>query len=186
MMRSLIIATTFVALIPMICMAQDNLVVNGGFEDGFQGWITDVIVGPAEFIECHANVHSGETSMLLQMGKDGRGIARSSAFEVQPGRSYHVSVWATAEGAAEGMVYARVHWWKTEPGVASEELIKSDTERAGGTFDWTELSATVTAPSDATKATVRLETGGDTGVLNAETAGSFWVRFDDLVVNPAE
>jgi len=180
------IAITLVALMPVMCMAQDNLVVNGGFEDGFNGWITDVIVGPVEFVECKQVVHSGTTSMLMNMPKDGRGIARSSAFEVEPGKSYNISVWATAEGAADDMVYARIHWWKTEPGVASEELMKSDTEHAGGTFDWKELTATVTAPSDATKATVRLETGGDTGVLSAETEGPFWVRFDDVVVTAAE
>lgn len=182
----LLIAITLAALMPVMCMAQDNLVTNSGFEDGFEGWITDVIVGPVEFIECHASVHSGETSMLMKMDKDGRGIARSPAFEVEPGESYDLSVWATAEGAAEDMVYARIHWWKTEPGVASDEEIKADTEHAGGTFDWTELTATVTAPADANKATVRLETGGDTGVLNAETDGPFWVRFDDLVITPAE
>lgn len=182
----LLMALTVAALMPIVCTAQDNLVTNGGFEDGFEGWITDVIVGPVEFIECKEVVHSGTTSMLMTMPEDGRGIARSPAFEVEPGKSYNVSVWATAEGAAENMVYARVHWWKTEPGVASEELICSDTTRAGGTFDWTELTATVTAPADATKATVRLETGGDTGLLSAETEGPFWVRFDDLVVTPAE
>lgn len=181
-----LIAITIAALVPAMCMAQDNLVANGGFEDGFEGWITDVIVGPVEFVECKQVVHSGETSMLMNMPQNGRGIARSSAFEVEPGRNYNVSVWATAEGAAENMVYARVHWWKTEPGVASEELIKSDTEHSGGTFDWTELTATVTAPADAHMATVRLETGGDTGVLSAETEGPFWVRFDDLVVTAVE
>jgi len=181
-----LIAITIALLVPAMCMAQGNLVANGDFEDGFTGWITDVIVGPIEFVECHGNVHAGETSLLLKMPKDGRGIARSPAFEVEPGQSYDVSVWATAEGAAEDMVYARVHWWKTEPGVASEELIKSDTAHAGGTFGWKELTATVTAPADAHKATVRLETGGDTGVLSAETAAEFWVRFDDLVVTPAQ
>ncbi|MFO8079112.1 MAG: carbohydrate binding domain-containing protein [Armatimonadota bacterium] len=185
-MMRVVIAITLAALMPVMCVAQDNLVENGGFEDGFEGWITDVIVGPVEFIECPEVVHSGELSMLMTMPEDGRGIARSPAFEVEPGQSYDVSVWATAEGAAEDMVYARVHWWKTEPGVASDELVKSDTERAGGTFDWTELTATVTAPADANKATVRLETGGDTGLLSAETEGPFWVRFDDLVVTPAE
>lgn len=182
----LLIAITLATLLPVMCMAQDNLVMNGGFEDGFEGWITDVIVGPVEFIECHANVHSGETSMLMEMPEDGRGIARSPAFEVEPGASYDISVWAAAEGAAQDMVYARIHWWKAEPGVASDELIKSDTRQIGGTFDWTELTATVTAPADATTATIRLETGGDTGLLNAETEGPFWVRFDDLVVTPAE
>lgn len=182
----LLVVITFAVLVPVACMAQDNLVVNGGFEDGFNGWITDVIVGPVEFVECHKVVHGGTTSMLMNMPKDGRGIARSPAFEVEPGKSYNISVWATAEGAAENMVYARIHWWKTEPGVASDELIKSDTEHAGGTFDWKELTATVTAPADATKATVRLETGGDTGVLSAETEGPFWVRFDDLSVTPVE
>jgi len=182
----LLITITLVALVPVACMAQDNLVVNGDFEDGFNGWITDVIVAEAAVKECKAVVHGGTTSMLLSMGKDGRGIARSSAFEVEPGKSYKISVWATAEGAAADMVYARIHWWKTEPGVASEELIKSDTPHAGGTFDWQELTATVTAPADAQKATVRLETGGDTGVLNSETEGPFWVRFDDLVVTAVD
>jgi len=182
----LLIAITLAALAPVACMAQDNLVVNGGFEDGFNGWITDVIVGPVEFVECHETVHTGTTSMLMSMGKDGRGIARSSAFEVEPGKSYRISVWATAEGAASEVVYARIHWWKTEPGVASDELIKSDTPHVGGTFDWQELAATVTAPADAHKATVRLETSGDTGVLNSETEGPFWVRFDDVSVTPVE
>jgi hypothetical protein len=95
-------------------------------------------------------------------------------------------VWAKAEGAPDKMVYARVHWWKGLPGIQSDEKIKDDTEHAGGTFDWKELAATITAPGDAKMATVRLETNGDTGVLNNETEGEFWVRFDDLTVRPAQ
>ena len=182
----LIIVTVLVAMLAAAGFAQDNLVTNGGFENGFAGWITDVLVGPVEFIECNEVVPSGTTSLLMNIGKDGRGIARSPAFAVEAGKQYNVSVWATAEGAPENMVYARVHWWKTEPGVASEVEIKADTERAGGTFEWTELTATVTAPADACMATIRLESGGDTGVLNTETEGAYWVRFDDLVVTPAQ
>ena len=185
-MMRLLIAVMLAALAPALCMAQENLVADGGFEGGLEGWITDVIVGPVDFVECKEVVHTGTTSLLMNMGKDGRGIARSAAFEVEPGKSYRISVWATADGAPENMVYARIHWWKTEPGVASEELVCSDTAHAGGTFGWQELTGTVTAPADATKATVRLETGGDTGVLNTETAGPFWVRFDDLVVSAVE
>ncbi|MGC9318218.1 MAG: carbohydrate binding domain-containing protein [Armatimonadota bacterium] len=173
-------------VVPAMCLAQGNLVANGGFEDGLEGWITDVIVAPAEFVECTENVHSGETSLRIDLGQSARGFARSPAFEVEPGKQYRVSVWATAEGAPEDMVYARVHWWSGPPGVASEEKIKDDTEHAGGTFDWRELTATVTAPADASNATVRLETNGDTGVLNTETDGEFVVRFDDLVVEPVE
>lgn len=182
----LVTAVLTLGMLSSVSLAQDNLVANGGFENGFEGWLTDVIVGPVEFLECKEVVHSGETSLLMEIGDDGRGIARSPAFEVEPGEQYRVSVWATAEGAPEKMVYARVHWWAGPPGVASEERIKDDTSRAGGTFGWTELTATVTAPADAQMATVRLETNGDTGVLNTETDGEFRVRFDDLVVQPVE
>lgn len=173
--------------LPAICLAQGNLVPTGDFESGLvEGWLTDVIVGPVEFAMCTENVHGGEQAVRLDMGKDGRGIARSPAFQVEPGQQYRVSVWAQAEGAPEQMVYARVHWWAGQPGIASEEKIKDDTEHAGGTFEWQELTGTVTAPADAQMATVRLETGGDTGVLNTETEGPFTVRFDDLSVDPVE
>lgn len=170
-----------------LCLAQENLIPGGDFESGLtEGWLKDVIVGPVEFVIGGETVHSGQQALLLKMGKNGRGIVRSPAFEVEPGRQYRISVWATAEGAAENMVYARVHWWAGEPGVASTEKIKDDTQHIGGTFDWTELTATVTAPADAQQATIRLETGGDTGLLSAETAGPFWVCFDDLSVVPVE
>ena len=185
-MMRLLIPVTLAALAPALCMAQENLVANGGFEAGLEGWITDVIVGPVEFVKSTDTTHSGSASLQMNMTKDGRGIARSAGFAVEPGKTYRISVWASAEGAPENMVYARVHWWKTEPGVASSELVCSDTNHAGGTFGWQELAGTVTAPSDATKATVRVETGGDTGVLSTETAGPFWVRFDDLVVTAVE
>ncbi|MGD9497303.1 MAG: carbohydrate binding domain-containing protein [Armatimonadota bacterium] len=173
--------------VPAGCLAQGNLVPSGNFEQGLtEGWLTDVIVGPVEFSIDREMRHGGEQSLLLQMGKDGRGIARSPAFAVQPGAQYRVSVWVSAEGAPEGMVYARIHWWAGEPGVASAEKIKDDTEHAGGSFGWRELSGVATAPADAVRATIRLETGGDTGVLNTETAGPFWVRFDDLTVVPVQ
>lgn len=183
----LLVGLAVVILAPALCLAQGNLVPSGDFESGLvEGWLTDVIVGPVEFGIITDNVHGGTKALLLQMGQNGRGIVRSPAFEVQPGRRYRITVWAAAEGAPADMVYARVHWWAGEPGVASEEKIKDDTQHVGGTFDWTELTATVTAPADAVKATIRLETGGDTGVLNTETDGPFWVRFDDLSVVPVE
>lgn len=170
-----------------LCLAQANLVPGGDFERGLtEGWLKDVIVGPVEFVDCRLVVHGGQQSLLMNMGKNGRGIVRSPAFAVEPGKQYRISVWATAEGAASNMVYARVHWWAGAPGVASAETMLDDTQHMGGTFGWTELTATVTAPSDAQQATIRLETGGDTGVLSAETAGPFWVRFDDLSVVPVE
>ncbi len=186
-MMRLLIALVVVTLVPAMCVAQDNLVPSGDLEGGLvEGWLTDVIVGPVQFSVTEENVHGGGKALLLEMQKDGRGIARSPAFAVEPGKQYRVSVWAAAEGAPENMVYARVHWWAGEPGVASEEKIKDDTEHAGGTFDWKELTGTVTAPADAVKATIRLETGGDTGVLNTETEGPFWVRFDDLRVEAVQ
>lgn len=170
-----------------LCLAQVNLAPGGDFENGLtEGWLKDVIVGPVEFVIDREFVHGGRQSLLLKMGKNGRGIVRSPAFPVEPGKQYRISVWATAEGAAENMVYARVHWWAGEPGVASAEKIKDDTRHMGGTFGWTELTGTVTAPADAQQATIRLETGGDTGILSAETAGPFWVRFDDLSVVPVQ
>lgn len=187
-MRSLIAILGVAALVAgMAVIAQEgNIVPNGDFEKGDEGWLFDVIVAPSEASICTEDVHGGSNSYLIKNGKDARGFARSPAFEVEPGKSYRLSVWAKAEGAAEDMVYARVHWWKGLPGIASEEKIKDDTEHAGGTFDWQELAATVTAPGDAKMATVRLETNGDTGVLNTETEGEFWVRFDDLSVTPAQ
>ncbi len=178
---------TIALLTPALCLGQDNLVPGGDFEQGLtEGWLTDVIVGPVEFSIDEESVHGGTKALLLQMGQSGRGIVRSAAFAVEPGKQYRVTVWASAEGAPADMVYARVHWWAGEPGVASGEKIKDDTPHTGGTFEWTELTATVTAPADAQMATVRLETGGDTGVLNTETEGPFWVRFDDLSVVPVE
>ncbi len=185
-MRTIVIVSLLL-LAAGLCVAQGNLVPSGDLEQGLtEGWLTDVIVGPVEFSIDGENVHGGTKALLLQMGQNGRGIVRSPAFAVEPGKQYRVTVWATAEGAPAEMVYARVHWWAGEPGVASSEKIKDDTRHAGGTFDWTELAATVTAPADAQMATIRLETGGDTGVLNTETEGPFWVRFDDLSVVPVE
>lgn len=174
-------------VLPTACLCQQNLVQSGDFEDGLvEGWLTDIIVGPVEFEIGIGDAHAGEQSLRLDIGENARGIVRSPAFAVEPGRGYRVSVWAQADGAPEDMVYARVYWWARQPGVACEEKVKSDTERAGGTFDWRELTATVTAPADAQTATVRLETAGDTGVLNSKTGGPFTVRFDDLSVEPVE
>jgi len=178
---------TVALLAPALCLAQGNLVAGGDCEQGpTEGWLTDVIVGPVEFSVNGDIVHAGGGALLLVMGPSGRGIVRSPAFAVEPGKQYRITVWAAAAEAPVDMVYARVHWWAGEPGVASAETIKDDTQHVGGTFDWTELTATVSAPSDAQMATIRLETGGDTGVLNTETEGPFWVRFDDLSVVPIE
>lgn len=174
-------------VLPAVCLPQGNLVRGGDFENGLvEGWLTDVIVGPVDFEICTAQVHAGEQSLRLDMGENGRGIVRSPALEVEPGRQYQISVWARAEGAPDDMVYARVHWWAGQPGVAVEGTAHSDTDHSGGTFDWREMTATVTAPPDARTATVRLETAGDTGVLSRKTDGPFTVRFDDLLVEPVE
>ncbi len=183
----LLMVMVLASLASTMCLAQDNLVPSGDFESGLvEGWLTDVIVGPVEFSVNGDIVHGGGGALLLAMGQSGRGIVRSPAFAVEAGKQYRISVWAAAEGAPADMVYARIHWWAGEPGVASAEEIKADTEHAGGSFEWRELAATVTAPADAVKATIRLETGGDTGVLNTETEGPFQVRFDDLTVVPVE
>ena len=94
-MMRLLIAITLAATVPAMCMAQDNR-DERWLRGRLRGWITDVIVGPVEFIECREVVHSGTTSMLMNMPKDGRGIARSPAFS-GAGKSYRISVWATAE-----------------------------------------------------------------------------------------
>jgi len=183
----MITIVTLALLAAGLGVAQENLVPSGDFEQGVtEGWLTDVIVGPVEFSVNGDIVHGGGGALLLVTGQNGRGIVRSPGFAVEAGQQYRISVWAAAAEAPADMVYARVHWWAGEPGVASSEKIKDDTPHVGGTFDWTELTATVTAPADAQTATVRLETGGDTGVLNTETEGPFWVRFDDLSVVPVE
>ena len=187
-MRTLIAVVAVAALLGVayVVAQEGNMVPNGDFEKGAEGWLFSVIVAPSEGSLCTDDVHGGNSSYVVKNGKDARGFARSPAFEVEPGKKYRLSVWAKAEGAAEKMVYARVHWWKGLPGVQSDEKIKDDTEHAGGTFEWKELAATVEAPSDAKMATVRLETNGDTGVLNTETEAECSVYFDDLSITPAQ
>ena len=188
-MRIICVTVGIVAMIACVTVAgaqQGNLVPNGDFEKGLEGWMFDEIVLPTEPSISTDMVHGGANALLISNGQSARGIMRSAPFAVEPGKTYRLCVWVKAEGAAENMVYARIHWWRDVPGVASEEKIKDDTEHAGGTFDWKQLCADVTAPADATMATVRLETGGDTGVLKADTAGPFWVRFDDVTVTPVQ
>jgi len=181
-----IAAAALVVCLTVVVAQQANLVPNGDFEKGLEGWLFDEIVLPTEAAVTNEMVHGGANALLISNGQSARGIMRSAQFTVEPGKTYRLCVWAKAEGAADNMVYARIHWWKDVPGVASEEKIKDDTEHAGGTFDWKQLCADVTAPADAHCATVRLETGGDTGVLKADTAAPFWVRFDDVTVTPVQ
>ncbi len=187
-MRTLIAVVAIAALVGAACVVaqEGSMVPNGDFEKGAEGWLFSVIVAPSEGSISTEDVHGGKNCYLIKNGKDARGFVRSPAFEVKPGKKYRLSVWAKAEGAADKMVYARVHWWKGLPGVQSDEKIKDDTEHAGGTFEWKELAATIEAPSDAKMATVRLETNGDTGVLYTETEGEFSVWFDDLSVTPVQ
>ena len=78
-MRTLIAVVAIAALLGVayVVAQEGNMVPNGDFEKGIEGWLFDVIVAPSEGGLCTEDLHGGKNSYLIKNGKDARGFARS-------------------------------------------------------------------------------------------------------------
>lgn len=121
--------------------------------------------------------HSGSKSYSMSCGEKGIGFLHSEVFSVEGGKDYQFSVWVKGNGKAR----IEVLWWKeyngsvapTEeerpprPPSAGEVAIPSEhlrdaTPSTQCKEEWQPLTLKVKAPSDATKAYLRLVgEGGD-------------------------
>lgn len=137
-----------------------NLLQNPGFEEDRTGWLGgSVVTSP---------VHSGIKALQINASSSG---AKTSIqiLAITGGTAYQVSGWIKVGSLARG---ARILiQWRD----SSSTILRTDTigTKLIGTADWTQPSASLTAPASATQArfTLRVETESD-------NSGQAW--FDDL------
>lgn len=104
--------------------------------------------------------HSGSKSYSMSCGEKGIGFLHSEVFSVEGGKDYQFSVWVKGNGKAR----IEVLWWKEynhSIAIPSEHL-RDATPSTQCKEEWQPLILKVKAPSDATKAYLRLVgEGGD-------------------------
>jgi hypothetical protein len=141
-----------------------NLLQNPGFEEDHTGWNGgSVVTSP---------VHSGTKALQINASSSG---AKTSVqiFAITGGTTYQVSGWINVASLAGG---ARILiQWRD----SSSTIVRTDPigTKLIGTADWTQPSASLTAPATATQArfTLRVEPESD-------NSGQAW--FDDLSFRP--
>ena len=127
--------------------AGENLLPNGGFEDGINGWGYQKWDGKSIPGELNRTTPY-EGLMSFRMGTEdeqGRRYLTSSARPIDPDRNYLVSIMLKAENQPKGDIAIRLLQWGTEKGekVQPQGWIAprgmSELIRIGGTFDWREF-----------------------------------------------
>jgi len=181
--------TAFVRHLRLLCLAgaatllassplrADNLLTNGGFEEGAASWWgpgmkTGGIVpeSPAEGVNC------------LKIAEN---YVCRDKIAVAAGKNYKISMKIRADGAPEGAVYVQLSY--RGPGLKpgwygpANASVGGATEKAlfvtGGTGAWKEFSTVVTAPAGADQMLVYLR-------KVADTAGT--ASFDDVKIEPTD
>lgn len=113
MKRLLFTAALLIALFPPLLKAQENLMVNGGFEDGnFTGWLTG---GPVSIDTTAGQQSSGTASALLAGSVMDEGNLEQFVATV-PGTAY---VFQYDYIAGDGELYASIYGSTTLLNIAS-------------------------------------------------------------------
>ncbi|MBO4934139.1 MAG: carbohydrate binding domain-containing protein, partial [Clostridia bacterium] len=95
------IATSYVALPASAKTAGDNLIVNGGFEDGTDGWL--IYSGTTLSTEAH----TGSNALSLFGSNKYEKVARQTGIALEANKDYTFTFWAkvasnSAQGASKG------------------------------------------------------------------------------------
>lgn len=157
-------------------LRADDLIKNGGFEEGASGWW-----GPGLKSGGVVSDQAGGGGNCLNLSE---GFVCQDKRPVEGGKSYKISMKIRSEDAAEGSVYVQVSfrgegvkagWYGPE--VAT---VEGRSEKAlfvtGGTQGWKEYASVIDAPANATEMLIYLRKLGG-------TAGT--ASFDDVKIEPA-
>ena len=137
----------------------DNLIVNGGFEQGLTGWkkIGDGSVVTSSSANSAVHDPHGGLAWYMSLGNDG-GVSQTVA--VSPGSRYRLDFWhAVGEGSSWRIVTATVTAGDVV-GASVKTPARADTQWYEGTLDFG-------APKDCTAVTVTI-------------TENTWLRVDDV------
>lgn len=157
-------------------LRADELIKNGGFEEGASGWW-----GPGLKSGGVVSNHAGGGANCLDISE---GFVCQDKRPVQGGTAYKISMKIRSESAPEGSVYVQVSFRGegVKPGWYGAEVasVEGRSEKAlfvtGGAQDWKEYSSVIDAPANATEMLLYLrKLGGTAGVAS----------FDDVKIEPA-
>lgn len=157
-------------------LRADELIKNGGFENGASGWW-----GPGLKSGGVVSDHAGGGANCMNLSE---GFVCQDKLPVDGGKAYKISMKIRSESAPEGSVYVQLSFRGegVKPGWYGAELASVDgrSEKAlfvtGGTQDWKEYSSVIDAPANATEMLIYLRKLGS-------TAGT--ASFDDVKIEPA-
>jgi glucose/arabinose dehydrogenase len=144
--------------------ATGNLLVNPGFESDLTAWTSGSIVT--------SPVHSGAKALQITARSLGARVSKQRV-DVTGGASYQASGWIKVADIAAG-ARIRVQWRDSTGSVLRTHTLGTVT----GTVDWTQVSASLTAPAAAMQAVFLLRVEKE-----ADNAGQAW--YDDLMLAPA-
>lgn len=156
---------------------DDNLIDNGGFENGFAGWYTSGWMndpGPGGFSLDSSQTHTGTRSQRMNVGEatlDQYTEATWNAGASIAGRAFTMSAWVKTSGLNPGTFVACNTYWRRADGawIWANNQVSS---QVSGTTDWTRVIATSTAPAEATQATIIC----GPGPYGSKTpAGNVWI-----------
>ncbi|PTX98254.1 hypothetical protein DB345_05315 [Spartobacteria bacterium LR76] len=157
-------------------LRADELIKNGGFEDGSSGWW-----GPGLKSGGVVSDQAGGGANCLNLSE---GFVCQDKRPVEGGKSYKISMKIRSESAPEGSVYVQVSFRGegVKPGWYGAEVasVEGRSEKAlfvtGGTQEWKEYTSVIDAPANATEMLIYLRKLGG-------TAGT--ASFDDVKIEPA-
>lgn len=136
------------ALSTLSSAAPDELLVNGGFEDGVAGW--EYSGGLMTYV--NNPVHSGDRAAILIVNDEEGCIYQT--VPIAPGESYNFAGYVTKDDTNIEKIFLRIRWYQSDDGSGAEilhivsEFLMSDHP------DYHPLTLTGTAPPYAHSATV--------------------------------
>lgn len=157
-------------------LRADDLIKNGGFEEGASGWW-----GPGLKSGGVVSDQAGGGANCLNLSE---GFVCQDKRPVEGGKSYKISMKIRSESAPEGSVYVQVSFRGegVKPGWYGADVasVEGRSEKAlfvtGGTQEWKEYTSVIDAPANATEMLIYLRKLGG-------TAGT--ASFDDVKIEPA-
>lgn len=149
------IATAFVFLIiATLCTAEENgnLVTNGGFENGVEGWGWEQWRGRVEpgYLD-DMDVHNGKSCYRMTLpGEPGMRFITIGTRDMDSGSDYEFSIALSCDNMPENAAIVRIlqygegpqGWVEIPPGSGVSELVVT-----GGTHDWEEFRIRIPASS---------------------------------------
>lgn len=143
----------------------DELLTNGGFEDGTRGW--DSYGGS---LATSPNAHKGDASAVFSAADPaGKGAVKHDLVWVQPGATYALSAAILSDDPRVSKVSLRIDWQKANGESARLDRPPSDLMTTDA--EWLPLSIQdVTAPPDAVwaKVVIYVETDGTGGEISID------------------